>query len=147
MKALGYIRVSTEGQAREGVSLAAQRERIGRYCAGAGLKLAVVVEDAGASGAGGRSRAGWVELLDRVEAGEAGAGLSNLFAFCREAFGDESQEMLILVTELTASPSAARFIGRWGSPEYFEHNRELLFYERRQDIAGDIDRLEGKTQS
>jgi hypothetical protein len=86
-----------------------------------------------------------VEKL-KAQAGEAGAGLSNLFAFCREAFGDESQEMLILVTELTASPSAARFIGRWGSPEYFEHNRELLFYERRQDIAGDIDRLEGKTQ-
>ena len=73
MRAIGYIRVSTEGQAREGVSLAAQRERIGRYCAGAGLELAGVVEDAGASGAEGRSRAGFVEVLDRVEAGEAGA--------------------------------------------------------------------------
>ena len=73
MRAIGYIRVSTEGQAREGVSLAAQRERIGRYCAGAGLELAGVVEDTGTSGAVSRSRAGFVELLDRVEAGEAGA--------------------------------------------------------------------------
>jgi site-specific DNA recombinase len=73
MRAIGYIRVSTEGQAREGVSLAAQRERIGRYCDYSGLELAGIVEDAGASGAVSRSRAGFVELLDRVEAGEAGA--------------------------------------------------------------------------
>lgn len=73
MKALGYIRVSTEKQAREGVSLAAQRERISRYCAAAGLELAEVITDAGASGAEGRSRAGFVRLLERVEAGEAGA--------------------------------------------------------------------------
>ena len=73
VKALGYIRVSTEKQAREGVSLAAQRERISRYCAAAGLELAEVITDAGSSGAEGRSRAGWVRLLNRVEAGEAGA--------------------------------------------------------------------------
>ena len=73
MKALGYIRVSTARQARRGVSLATQRERIGRYCAGAGLELAETITDAGASGAEGASRAGFVRLLDAVEAGGVGA--------------------------------------------------------------------------
>lgn len=68
-KAVGYIRVSTEKQAAEGVSLAAQVERIERYCQYAGLELAEVVEDAGISGGKNRGRAGFVELLDRVEAG------------------------------------------------------------------------------
>jgi site-specific DNA recombinase len=68
-RAVGYIRVSTEEQAREGVSLAAQAERIERYCQLTGLELVGVVEDAGVSGGVNRGRAGFVELLDRVEAG------------------------------------------------------------------------------
>ena len=48
--AIAYIRVSTEEQAREGVSLAAQEERIRAYCALAGLDLVQVVRDAGVSG-------------------------------------------------------------------------------------------------
>lgn len=73
MRAIGYIRVSTEGQATEGVSLEAQAERIERYCDYAGFELVGVVEDAGISGGKNRGRAGFVELLERVEAGEVGA--------------------------------------------------------------------------
>lgn len=49
-RALGYVRVSTEEQAREGVSLDAQTERIRAYCVLAGLELADVVADQGVSG-------------------------------------------------------------------------------------------------
>lgn len=49
--------------------------------------------------------------------------------------------MLIFVTELTLSTTAAKFIGRYGSPEYFKHNKELLFYERQQEIITELDNL------
>src|SRR6266540_391959 len=50
-QAIGYVRVSTEEQAREGVSLAAQEERIRAYCVLAGLELIEVVREEGVSGA------------------------------------------------------------------------------------------------
>jgi DNA invertase Pin-like site-specific DNA recombinase len=49
-KAVGYIRVSTDRQAEEGVSLAAQRERMKAYAAMQGLNLVQIIEDAGISG-------------------------------------------------------------------------------------------------
>ena len=71
----------------------------------------------------------------------AGKKLDNLFAFCEEVFA-EGQEMLILVTELTASFYGARFIARYGSEAYYAHNKELLFYERQKDISARLDELE-----
>ena len=50
-KAIGYIRVSTEQQATEGVSLQAQREKIETYCRLHGLELVSLIEDQGVSGA------------------------------------------------------------------------------------------------
>lgn len=71
----------------------------------------------------------------------AGDCLSNIFKFCEEVFPD-GQEILILVTELTINTYGARFISRYGSKEYFAHNRELLFYERQKEIIQELDRLE-----
>lgn len=50
MKAIGYVRVSTEGQAAEGVSLEAQEARIRAWCLVNGYALASVHIDAGLSG-------------------------------------------------------------------------------------------------
>ena len=49
MKAVGYIRVSTEDQAREGVSLDNQRAKIQAYCNLKDLDLIEIIEDAGVS--------------------------------------------------------------------------------------------------
>ena len=49
-KAIGYIRVSTEQQAVEGVSLLAQREKIEAYCKLQGLNLTEIIEDQAVSG-------------------------------------------------------------------------------------------------
>lgn len=49
-RAIGYIRVSTVGQAEEGVSLAAQEQRIRQWCEVQGFTLVSVHEDAGLSG-------------------------------------------------------------------------------------------------
>ncbi len=49
-KAVGYIRVSTDGQAVEGVSLDAQRSRIEAWCTANEFQLVAVHVDAGLSG-------------------------------------------------------------------------------------------------
>ena len=77
----------------------------------------------------------------KKQAEAAGKQLSNVFAFCEEVF-DEGQEMLILVTELTISYYGAHFISRYGCKEYFDHNKELLFYERQKEIIRQIEKLE-----
>lgn len=67
MKAVGYIRVSTEEQAKEGVSLDNQIERIKSYCGYKGYGLLEVIKDEGISGGKNRDRKGFVRLLERLE--------------------------------------------------------------------------------
>ncbi|AWC28967.1 recombinase family protein [Bacillus cytotoxicus] len=50
-KVVGYVRVSTEGQVREGYSLTYQVEEIERYCMENNLQLLHIYEDRGLSGA------------------------------------------------------------------------------------------------
>ena len=76
----------------------------------------------------------------KKQADVAGKQLSNVFVFCEEVFED-GQEMLILVTELTISYYGAHFISRYGCKEYFDHNKELLFYERQKQIIREIEEL------
>lgn len=77
------------------------------------------------------------ELKEKAAA--AKERLNNVFLFCEETFGAEGQEMLILVTELTVHPDAAGFIGRYGCEQYFAHNKELLLYERQQEILQEME--------
>lgn len=63
--------------------------------------------------------------------------LSNALRFCKRAF-DGSQEILILLTELTLNPSCAMFLNRYGCKEYFKHSDELLFHERQLNIASEL---------
>ena len=76
-------------------------------------------------------------------ASQCSDSLSNVFRFCEEAFGD-GQEILILVTELTVSAYTAHFIGRYGCKEYFDHNKEMMFFERRKNILREIEKLDLK---
>ncbi len=76
----------------------------------------------------------------KKEAAAIGKQLSNVFAFCENAFGD-GQEMLILVTELTINYYCAWFINQYGCKEYFTHNKDLLLYERRNEIDKQLDGL------
>lgn len=66
--------------------------------------------------------------------------LSNMFDFFEQVFSD-GQEMLIIVTELTANYYSARFINEFGCDEYFRHNKDLLFFERQNDIMVRIENL------
>ena len=50
MKAVGYIRVSTEEQAREGYGLSAQEQAVRSYCKAQSWDLTEIYSDAGRSG-------------------------------------------------------------------------------------------------
>jgi site-specific DNA recombinase len=66
MKAVGYIRVSTEEQVREGISLNMQRSKIVAYTQLEDMELLDVIEDAGISGCSIRNRPGVQRVLDMV---------------------------------------------------------------------------------
>ena len=69
MKVVGYVRVSTEEQATQGVSLQAQEAKLRQYCDLYGHDLAEVVVDAGQS-AKTLNRPGLAKVLASLEAGE-----------------------------------------------------------------------------
>jgi len=62
-KAIGYIRVSTEQQADEGISLEAQKAKIAAWCEINDYELAQVFVDAGISGKSMDNRAGLQDAL------------------------------------------------------------------------------------
>ena len=77
----------------------------------------------------------------KKQAAQFGKQLEHMFAFAEDVFG-EGQEMLMIVTELTASPAASQYIARYGCPAYFRNNKVLLFYERQKQLIQEIDQLE-----
>jgi DNA invertase Pin-like site-specific DNA recombinase len=93
-RAIGYIRVSTEGQATEGVSLAAQRARIESWCHANDYELVAVFEDAGISGASMSRRDG---LADAMKA--AGKGMA-LVSYSISRLARSTRDMLELADRL-----------------------------------------------
>src|SRR5262249_43698079 len=79
MKASGYIRVSTVGQSKEGVSLDAQQERIRAWALANGYDLMQVHVDAGLSGKRADNRPGLQAAL--AEVCKAQGALVDVFAF------------------------------------------------------------------
>ena len=73
------------------------------------------------------------------------AHFENIFKFGDEAFGKESQQLLIICTEAVASPHISRYIGDANCPAYFEHDELLMFHKRNMEIIrklGDLEELE-----
>lgn len=71
-RVIGYVRVSTDKQADEGVSLEAQRAKLAAYAELYGYALVDVAEDAGRSGST-LDRPALAGALDRLARGEADA--------------------------------------------------------------------------
>ncbi len=65
--------------------------------------------------------------------------LSNAINFCDKVFSE--QELSIFIVELTANANCAEFLGKYGCPEYFAHNKSLLIYERGLDIIAQLEQL------
>lgn len=73
----------------------------------------------------------------RADASKASGYLEAFFRFAEIVWKD-GQELLIIVTELTANWYTARFIARYGSESYYRHNEELLFYQRQTAIIQEL---------
>ena len=71
LPAVGYVRVSTTEQARDGVSLEVQTSKIRQYCELYGLRLICVLSDGGESGKN-LDRPALTEALDLLDQGKAG---------------------------------------------------------------------------
>lgn len=97
MKVIGYIRVSTEGQATEGVSLEAQRQRIAQWCELNEGELEHIYEDAGISGKTVNQRPG---LLAALAAATKGKVLV-VYSFSRLA--RSTRDMLDIADRLTVA--------------------------------------------
>lgn len=70
MNAVGYIRVSTNEQAKEGISLRHQEEKIKAYAALHEMELVEVVRDEGISAKTVEKRPGAMKVIDMAAAGE-----------------------------------------------------------------------------
>jgi site-specific DNA recombinase len=117
MKAVGYVRVSTEEQAAQGVSLDAQRAKIEAYCQLYDLELVAVYVDAGASGKS-LDREGLQVALGRLREGEAEAlvvakldrltrKVADLSVLIEEYFGQGRRFQLLSVSEQVDTRTAA----------------------------------------
>lgn len=74
MRAIGYVRCSTQEQADRGIGLEVQGERIRAYCTMRKLSLVRVISDPGVSGGKPLAkRKGGKDLLDAIKRGEATA--------------------------------------------------------------------------
>lgn len=67
--------------------------------------------------------------------------LSNTFAFFEEVFS-EGQEMLILVTEMTIHKKISQYIYAHGCEKYFEHNKQLLFEDKQNELLEKIEAID-----
>lgn len=70
-RVVGYVRVSTEGQADSGISLEAQKAKLEAYALAMDLELIVIEEDAGVSAKTVEGRPGLLRALARLDSGEA----------------------------------------------------------------------------
>lgn len=69
MRAVGYVRVSTQEQQRDGISIEHQKEKIRTYADLKGLKPIEIISDAGKSGKD-LNRDGIETIINKIKAGE-----------------------------------------------------------------------------
>lgn len=112
-RAVLYARVSTDEQAQEGVSLAAQEARMRGYAAMAGLEITAVVVDAGVSaGKPLADRPGGRRVLEAVRTGEAGT----VVALKLDRMFRSATDCLVTADAWTAAGASLRFVDLGGQP-------------------------------
>ncbi len=136
-KAVGYIRVSTDEQAREGISLAMQEAKIRLYAQTYELELVEIIRDEGLSAKNTKGRPGVQRALDICYAGKVTAlvvyKLDRLARNTQEALDiaerfNRKEVSLVSVTEHLDTQSA---LGRL----YFTFSTAIATFER--EIIGE----------
>jgi DNA invertase Pin-like site-specific DNA recombinase len=158
MKVVGYVRVSSEDQAKDGVSLDAQREKVRLYAGLHGLDLAEVVTDAGAS-AKSLDRPGLARVLALLDAGDvAGVVVYKLDRLTRNLgdwtglidryFGERGGRSLMSVSESIDTRTAAgrmvlnimMTVAQWERETIVERTRGAVAFKKSKSerVSGRI---------
>jgi len=139
--AIGYVRVSTQEQATEGVSLDAQRDRLSAYCKLHSIKLIDIKADEGYSGSTldrpglqaalqmlrrGRANTLLVAKLDRLS-----RSLRDVCSLVDEMFSDERYHLLSLCGMANTHSAAGRMV-LMNLANYNQFEREVIS-ERTRD--------------
>ena len=149
-RVVGYIRVSSEGQAAEGVSLDAQRAKLAAYCLATDCELVAVEADEGISAKTLR-RPGVQRALEALEEGRADAPLvvkldrltrsvRDLGDLVDRYFADGSRWSLLSVGDSIDTKTAAgrlvlnvlASVAQWEREATGERTRDALAEVRRQ---------------
>ena len=117
-QAIGYVRVSTEQQANEGVSLEAQRAKIEHWCKANGYELVNVYVDAGISGKSMDKRPGLLDALKSLKKGNAlvSYSLSRLARSTKdalaigEAVAKKKADMVSLTEQIDTTTAAGKMM-------------------------------------
>ena len=95
MKAVGYIRVSTEEQAREGISLEAQEDKVKKYADLHGLRLIEIIRDEAKSGKD-LNREGMRKIISLCRKGK----INHLIVYKLDRLTRRTLDLLTLVEEV-----------------------------------------------
>lgn len=139
--AVGYIRVSTQEQAHEGVSIDAQRDKLRSYCKTMDIKLVQVFADEGISG-GTMERPGLQDALSALKRGRANTlimvkldrltrSVKDLCVLVDEYFSKEQFD-LISVCGMVNTHTAAGRLMMLNLANYAQYERELIAERTRE---------------
>ena len=149
MRVVGYVRVSREEQARKGVSLEVQEEKVRQLAALHGLELVEVVPDPGLT-AKTLKRPGLSRVLAMLKSGEAdGVVIAKLDRLTRSIrdwqtlieryFGEKPGKTLLSVSDSVDTRTAAgrmvlniiMTVAQWEREAIGERTRDALQFKRR----------------
>ncbi len=139
--AIGYVRVSTQEQVSEGVSLDAQRDRLRAYCKLHAIKLIDIKADEGISG-GTLERPGLQAALEMIRRGRANTlivmkldrlsrSLRDVCTLVEDYFSDERFHLLSLCGMVNTHSAAGRMV-LMNLANYAQFEREMIS-ERTRD--------------
>jgi len=148
---VGYVRVSTEDQAREGVSLDAQEARIAAYGAALGFEVSEVVRDAGIS-AKSLDRPGMARILDGIRRREIGRVIilkldrvtrsTRDLAELLELFASNDAALVSVSEHLDTASAAGRLavnmlgvVAQWEREAIGERTSSALAHKRQRGMA------------
>ena len=135
--AIGYVRVSTQEQATEGVSLDAQRDKLRAYCKLNGLKLIDILADEGISGST-LDRPGLQAALRMVRKGRASTlivvkldrlsrSLRDVCSLVEDYFTDERNHLLSVCGMVNTHSAAGRML-MMNLANFSQFERETVSY-------------------
>ena len=141
--AIGYVRVSTQEQATEGVSLDTQRDKLRSYCKSNGIRLVDIVSDEGISGST-LERPGLQAALRMIRRGRANTlivakldrlsrSLRDVCALVGDYFTDERYHLLSCCGMVNTHSAAGRML-MMNLANFNEFERAMISERTRETL-------------